>query len=112
MDSESRRLLDLETLRERLRVGYNGLAIISGVYSPGQQSWLRSPAILLQGIALEEETIVPIFTRRIEQLASHLGEEFALDEDLLNEEARVTLRRGLFELLGKKPVVISLIQSV
>jgi len=111
IDSESYVPIPYETLRERLRIGELGVAIIGGVFSLEKKSFTHIPSITIQGLAfpgginvqqwLEEASM---YVAEAVIKGAKTGSTSAAD---LNEEARVNLRRQLFATLGKKPVVLA-----
>lgn len=111
IDSESYVPIPYETLRERLRIGELGVAIIGGVFSLEKKNFVHSPTVTIQGLAFPAEINVQQW---LEEASMYIAEAVIKDAKTgsngaadLNEEARVNLRRQLFATLGKKPVVLA-----
>jgi ribonuclease J len=118
VDSDSYASMSKEVLRERLRIGEGGCAIVTGVFDLDGRRWLRAPDILLQGIAFPKERGQVGEVNKeiwIEEAGIHVAsavEELAkrqlsADGEALEEEARLTLRRLLAGSLNRKPTVFA-----
>jgi len=116
IDGESLLPIAYETLRQRLRIGENGGAFISGVFDLHKNSWLIEPEIILQGIELAWDTDRDAWLAdaeaRVAENVLRVANGNASNREMLNEEARVTLRRHFVAVLGKKPVVITQIHII
>ncbi len=118
VDSDSYASMTKEVLRERLRIGEGGCAIVSGVFDVDGKRWLRSPDIILQGIEFrpEEGHAGPVAKEFwIEEACMYVAnavvrmaeQQPASSAEDLEEEARLTLRRLLFGSLNRKPSVFA-----
>lgn len=111
IDGESYLPIAYETLRQRLRIGENGGAFVSGVFNRKRKDWDVDPVLLLQGIELPWGTDTDEWHADAVQRIMTGVEKFLklgkIDSDAINEEVRVTLRRHFSAVLGKKPVVIT-----
>lgn len=111
IDSWSQNRMSKEEYKERAKIGYSGLAIITGVYNLKNLEWLTSPDFETKGIALP-----PGFNfsnwkdRLIEELNESISKkiEFGINnpEDL-NEDIRIAARRAFANILKKRIVVIA-----
>jgi mRNA degradation ribonuclease J1/J2 len=111
IDSDSSVVLSHEALRERLKIGELGAAIVSGVYLRHERRWLVPVELMLQGLRLPASVSSESFDAQAAQLvrqkvAGMLHGDLPADCEALLEELRITLRRHLFQVLKKKPVVI------
>jgi ribonuclease J len=109
VDSDSSTLLTYEELRERLRIGELGCVFVSGVFSQKKNTWLSPPSVSTAGLPSDEFTNVESWQEICSAVVNSavrnsLSTGSSSDEDVA-EEARTHLRRHLFSLLGKKPVV-------
>ncbi len=115
LDADSGVLLSNEMLRERLRVGEFGAALVTGVYDRGRKAWLAPVTIDLTGLKMPEaegERWLPQMAEKIASQVSRLCQDGGADVAYIMEEARVFLRRHLFQVLKKKPVVMVKIHLV
>jgi ribonuclease J len=116
LDGESGVVLTYETLRERLRIGEQGGVILSGVFSKREKRWLKRAKIEFYGVRLPininpdkwYQGAVDLIEKRVQKLV----ESGTNDEEVVGEEARITLRRHLTLQLKKKPVVLTQIYIV
>lgn len=111
VDSESYIPLSYETMRERLRIGELGLAVVTMSYDKVEQDIIGKVQVTLQGLSGRmDESIVEIeklcakaaargFERGFEDVGSNKA-------DALVESIRIEVRRVLFSVYRKKPVVI------
>jgi len=108
VDSDSRVVISYEALRERLRVGELGSALITGVYEKQSRRWLVPPAIELTGLRLPESLMLAGWLdSTVQGVAAEVSRKIKhLDDDALREEIRIFLRRQFFQVLKKKPVVV------
>lgn len=108
LDADSGVLLSNELLRERLRVGELGQALVSGVYDKGRRSWAAPVTIDLPGLKVPEregERWLPEMGKNIESQVARLCQGNP-DPAYVTEEVRVFLRRHLTQVLKKKPIVV------
>lgn len=108
VDSDSAVLLSNDLLRDRLRIGELGSALVSGVYDTKRKSWLSPVEIDLTGIrvpAADGDRWLTDMADKISSQVARLVQDGSADVSHVMEEARVFLRRHLFQVLKKKPVV-------
>jgi ribonuclease J len=113
VESESRRTIALDNLRERLRIGQNGMAIVTGIFKHKSNKWIREPSIHFAGLAGSEHEIVDwehYIAKEIIKKIGSLSKQVAVDSELINETSRLVCRRYLTDILKKKPVVYARIQ--
>lgn len=114
VDSWSMLPVSYETLRDRLRIGENGLAVLSGVFSTFEGHWLTGPSLQVVGLprprgAKDDEG----WRKRIEKdLKETMERTSGGDPETWQEQLRVSTRRFLADHFVKKPVVISVVQFV
>ncbi len=114
VDSWSMLPISYETLRDRLRIGENGLAVLSGVFSTFEGHWLSGPSLQVIGLprprgAKDDQS----WQKHIEKELKQIMERTAGgDPDTWQEQLRVSTRRFLADHFVKKPVVISVVQFV
>ena len=110
IDQDSRVELSWDTLRERLRIGELGLAILGGVFSNKLGSFVSGPEISFQGLQLpdyiDEAQWIEATCYKIESRLDSWLEKNSLSEDEFMNQGRLILRRALADVLYKKPVVI------
>ncbi len=109
VDSSSLLPMTHEELRERLRIGEFGIAILFGVYSLSS-GWLFSPTMTILGLALpkthtKEEWVKDALAEAEETIKRSLALH-PCDPAKIKEELRIAIRRYFFKILNKKPVVI------
>jgi len=111
VDNDSQVSMSRETLRERLRIGEHGLAILSGVFSAQKQEFIVNPQIELQGLGMPDNVDEKIWlektSHKIKTNYLKLFQQGRKEVSDLNEQSRITLRRELSKLLRKKPIVIT-----
>lgn len=110
IDSDSYAIISQEVLRERLRIGERGAALVTGVFALSSSRWLAPPEIELIGLAFpwhtNQSTWIDEQKRQVRDLISGYSRKSGVDKETLAEEVRVSLRRALTAALKKKPVVI------
>ncbi len=93
-------------LQQRRRVGGNGMAVASVVVDRAGKL-MAPPRITLVGLA--ETADIPDMTAALQDMVGAAIEKMPApsrrDDDMINEAARRTLRRGLSERLGKRPLI-------
>ena len=111
IDSESYVPIAYETLRERLRIGELGMAIIGGVFSMEKKDFVHAPVITIQGLAFPHTINGKVW---LEEASMYVAEAVitgaktgVCTPESVNEDARVTMRRHLSGMFGKKPVVLT-----
>lgn len=110
VDQDSHMPMSWETLRERLRIGEFGLAIISGVFSKKRERFTAGPDLFLQGIPNSPEESLSRWTQKaslhiqgeIEKWLDHNDP----DEEKINHQCCLILRRLLSDHMKKNPVII------
>lgn len=110
VDQDSYIPLSYTIMRERLRIGDSGLAVISGVFNSKKKTWSSGPSITLKGLDTKYNVELTKWLKEQESLVAkeviknhnHQVSDLAT----LNESARISLRRLLFQYFKKKPVVI------
>lgn len=116
VDAESYVVLDRETLRDRLRIGESGLAILTGQFSRQRNKWTMAPEISLHGLLLPDHIPMDQWLKQaaasVAKRAQDLVSANINDPGELLDECRMTVRRSLFDVLRKKPVVIPRVQIV
>lgn len=116
IDSESGVVLSRNCLRQRLKIGELGAAIVTGVYDKQIKKWLVYPEIEFIGIAFppqidQVEWTKKLMTLTCQQLENNISDHLQA-VDLIFENLRITIRRLLFGVLKKKPVVLVKIHIV
>jgi ribonuclease J len=110
VDAESLELLTYEVLRERLRIGELGLVTASAAYDGTDLNLLGSFRIQLHGLSTPTGLSFEEFESSLANAAkkgfSSARSARTSDHDDLEEQVRVEVRRYLFHVLRKKPVVI------
>jgi ribonuclease J len=110
VDAESLELLSYDTLRERLRIGELGLVSITAAYDAGELELLGGVRIHMQGVGIPTGFSPDEFEAGIAKAAAkgfkHAKSDRSFDHGDLEEQARVEVRRYLFQSLRKKPVVL------
>lgn len=109
VDSESGTVLSYETLRERLRIGELGAAIVTGVYNVDDQVWYSPPEIELIGLRLpnniEQNNWLSHQSEMLKQIVQDNIDKNVISNEVLIECLRIAIRRSLLSILRKKPVV-------
>ena len=110
IDSDSGVVISYESLRERLRIGESGLALVSGVFDRCSNDWKIPPSIELVGIKLPyhiaQESWLDQQSAVIKAVVSGHPGETSISADEIREQIRVNIRRSLFGVLRKKPTVV------
>jgi ribonuclease J len=110
VDGDSGVCLPPDALRERLKIGELGAALLTGVYSLSERKWLAEPEVSLHGLRLPEsvssEGILASAATALRQRTGELVHKAGCDQDELKGELRILLRRHLAAVLKKKPVVL------
>ena len=111
VDSWSKIPMDGATLKERLRIGDSGLAIITGVYSLNEHRWIREPEIEAVGLCFPKGICFSNWAattcRHFDDILKHSGGDKPKEQKGANEEFRIHTRRRLANIFVKKPVVFS-----
>jgi ribonuclease J len=110
VDSESLDLLSYDTLRERLRIGELGLVVIAAAYRKSDSKIIGTPVINIQGLTAPKDMEQQQFETGL-LAAARKGFKNAVaaketSQDKLEDQVRVEMRRYMFQVLKKKPVVI------
>lgn len=109
VDSFSKQSLDYETMRERHRIGEQGLAIIKGTMNSTQPDKTQLTVNLI-GISHHR---YDDWSQELSQfLEGQMGKFVYENEEELNEELRILLRKKLSQNLNKKPVVYSFVALI
>lgn len=116
VDSDAGVPLTHETLRERLKIGELGAAIVTGFYNAPERRWMMAPKIDLIGLAFPDEIhqenwLSTEATKLAALVTSNLLGKLLPVQDVM-EEVRIYLRRRLHQVLKKKPVVLVKIHFV
>lgn len=109
IDADAGSIMAPPILRERLKIGELGLAVVSGVFSTGKREWESDIQVAIRGLVLTDNQL-KFIERAREQIRESISKLFAdkvNDHAILEEEMRLTMRRALTQLVGKKPVVIA-----
>lgn len=109
IDSWSRLPMSPERLRERLKIGDSGMAILSGAFSKQTKKWLAGPDMQFIGLPFPRELDVDAWKKQIldavapkfSGILQQVGQEAAL------EDLRIFVRRELGRMFIKKPVVLT-----
>ena len=116
VDSGSLELLPYDRLRERLRIGELGLVVVSAACDIAELELLSTPKIVTQGLTPPKGGTYEEFERAIVQAAkrgfNHAVTSRETSHDEIEEHMRVEVRRYLFQVFRKKPVVICSISAV
>jgi len=109
VDNDSNAVITYDTLRERLRIGWAGCAIVHGCYSKREKKWLSPLEIELIGLGFPVQVSQDDFIAKAKKgITSSLAEKInakTSDDETLSEQARISLRRKLHTVLNKKPIV-------
>ena len=107
IDGDSLVPLSFSTMKERMRLGEQGLCQVIGVINKHDRKWLSQPQVhRLIGLCEEEQQ--PSLCGRVNKA---LAKEIAstdirkLDNDELKEKVRIMFRRRLNGIIGKRVVV-------
>lgn len=113
IDGFSKQPLSRQILKERLKIGEMGLAVVSGVFDYTRGDWQQNPMIELRGLTAPETDYW------LEEAAESVREAIArgirhgiVDQQSLAERGRLALRRYLQDYLQKKIVVIAHIHLI
>jgi len=110
VDSESYIPLKYETMRERLRIGELGLAVVTACFDPRKKELVGDLQITLQGLParVDEDMgeIEDICRKAAKRGIHHELKTKGFTSESLADAARVEVRRGLFSVYRKKPVVL------
>jgi ribonuclease J len=111
VDSESSLLMSYETLRERLRIGELGLVSITSAYDAEDLQLLSSMRVVIQGLSAPGDLSTEDFVEEIRTAAkrgfTRAVKDRVSDLQALEEHTRVEVRRYLFSVMKKKPVVFA-----
>ena len=112
VDQGSSAVMSYETLRERLRIGESGGLVVTGVYHCAKKLWLSEPCFDFIGVGIPEVVDADSWIQQLRYMIQQavargaISKMTATARDELVEEVRVLVRRRLFSLLRKKPVVM------
>lgn len=112
VDAFSKSIMTKDILRQRLKIGEHGLVILSGSLDAQKKKWREDLEITFQGLGpAREMTMDEVRKSLAKQLNAVAKKDItpAKDQDDARELFRVTARRELYRLYGRKPVVLSLI---
>jgi ribonuclease J len=116
VDSESLDLLPYETLRERLRIGELGLVNITAAYDGAEMELLSKIRVQTQGLAAPKGLSNSEFEGELRAAAkrgfSRAVKDRQTTPEALEEQTRVEVRRYLFSVMRKKPVVLATLVSL
>lgn len=113
VDGESGVVLPPDVLKERLKLGELGGALVTGAYNLKDRKWVAPPRVDLIGLHMPRGTdpeqwldtaATSVRTRLPQLVTGGLSQEDAF------EEMRISLRRQLSQVLKKKPVVLIKVQ--
>jgi ribonuclease J len=110
VDGESGVVMPPEALRERLKFGELGGAVLTGVYSAAEHRWLAPPEVSLHGLRLPASQSTSGFNAAVaasvSQRTADLVHKAGATSEEIYEELRILVRRHLAAVLKKKPVVL------
>jgi ribonuclease J len=110
IEQDSPITLDEPTLAERLKIGEQGLILITGCYQTQKRSWKVPPDFTFQGLA------IPRADQWIKSTSHGLGDAMGnsprVPADQYNDLAKNYVRSRLSGLYPKKPIVISKISII
>jgi ribonuclease J len=116
VDNDSQVSLSRSVMRERLRIGESGAAVLSGVFSRTKKNFLCPVNLELFGVGfsidVDESEWCEDACRRVESALILLFKQGTNDSDVLIEQTRINMRRQLSKSIGKKPIVINKIQII
>jgi len=116
VDSESYTLLPHETLRERLRIGELGLVVVALACDLMECEIMAKPQLSIHGLVPPNGRSMDDFEEELLSAAKKgFKRALAANEksaEEIEDSVRVEVRRMLFQLLRKKPVVICQILPV
>jgi len=109
------KLLNHETMRERLRIGESGAIFVSGVFDKKKKKFLQGPSIQTFGLLNEKNSNDELSLSK--PIAAELNSIIQTaktkhDSDKLNESIRIYVRRHATIEFDKKPTVVSKIWFV
>lgn len=95
-----------EAIRERRRLMYNGVAVVT-LMLDAEGDALAPPSLVLQGLprANGETSLDLVLLQAVEAAIELLPASARRDDGRVQETARVALRRALKSAIGKRPVV-------
>ncbi len=109
VDGDSSTILSYEDLRERLRIGELGAALVDGVFDFKRETWLVRPSIEFTGLAfpisINEAKWRADKAAKVANIAAQGLLQKGQNSEVINEEIRKFIRRELQLVLKKKPVV-------
>jgi ribonuclease J len=110
VDSGSMDLLTYDVLRDRLRIGELGLVVVSAACDLTEPQLLGDVKINIQGIMPPKDLSNEEFEKSLRRCAikgfNHAVASRETTAEELEERMRVEVRRHLFQVLHKKPVVL------
>lgn len=117
VDSDSSAVIPYATLRERLKIGELGCAIMTGTFAKATGAWVAPPELDLIGLGIptgNDRASVAAEARRIveREMPRLAASGSKLSDPGVCEEIRIILRRQLLAMLKKKPIVVVKIQLV
>jgi ribonuclease J len=116
VDGESYISLQYETMRERLRIGELGLVVVTLVYDKTERQVLEKVRVTLQGLGEREgETFTQIEDKCAKAAERGFERGFGAGETTaegISEHVRMEVRRTLFSIYRKKPVVVAHLHAV
>ncbi|MCX6127256.1 MAG: ribonuclease J, partial [Proteobacteria bacterium] len=111
VDGESYISLQYETMRERLRIGELGLVVVTLAFDKGSRKVLDKVRVTIQGLGVREgETIRDLEDKCARAAEKGFERSFSAGETTpegLAEQVRMEVRRTLFSIYRKKPVVVA-----
>lgn len=116
VDSESYSLMSHETLRQRLRIGELGLVVVVLAMNIDQWEIIAEPKIEIHGLSPNGKYTMESFEQQIRNTVRNCIKKSSASEHEssadVEELVRVDVRRTLFQMLRKKPVVLCKIIGV
>lgn len=116
VDSESYLPIKYEIMRERLRIGELGLAVVTMSYDTAEREILGDICVTLQGLGERPgETLAEVEAQCAKAARRGFDRGFSAGETTAEgvaEHVRIEVRRVLFSIYRKKPVVVAHLHDI
>jgi ribonuclease J len=117
VDSWSLVPMSHETLRERLKIGDSGMALVAGIYDLAKKTWIEPVTVQTYGLKFADvKTEGRLKDLTKSELGDFVGKNSTTIEngfcEITNQHLSKSLRRELTKVFVKKPVVITKIGLV
>ncbi|NRA44680.1 MAG: ribonuclease J [Oligoflexales bacterium] len=110
VDQDTQTPMPWEILRERLKIGELGLALLTGVFCLEEIDFISGPELEIQGLMLPKGVSSKRWHKDVKRkVQRHLEkwlESHPLEQEDFAEQARIQVRKALFNTFNKKPVTL------